>query len=125
MSAALDSFRAGLDPQARATVDALRATVASAHPELVEDFKWNAPSFRHGEDHKVTLGIERKGGVRLVLHRGAKPKDASDFRFRDDEGLFKWLAPDRGVAVFGDADEVEAKRAALQALVARWITETA
>lgn len=125
MSASLDTFRAGLAPQVRATVDALRAAVASAHPGLVEDFKWNAPSFRHGEDHKATLGIERKGGVRLVLHRGARPKDASGFRFSDDQGLFRWLAPDRGVAVFHDAGEVEARRADLEALVARWVTETA
>jgi len=122
--AAVDAYLAGLEPAARQAVDALRAIVIEAHPGLSERIKWNAPSFAVGDEDRITLGIERKGGVRVVLHRGAKARDSQDFAFADPEKLAKWPAPDRGVLTFGDAREVGAKREALRGLFARWIAAT-
>lgn len=121
----IEAFRAGLDPETLATVDRLRAIVASAHPDLVERIKWNAPSFALGEDDLITLGLERRGGVRLVLHRGARPKDPAGFSFDDPAGLARWPAVDRGVAVFPNADAVEAEAEALRDLCARWVQRVA
>lgn len=120
----VDAFRAGLTPDLLATVDALRAIVAAAHPDLAERIKWNAPSFAIGDDDRLTLGLERKGGVRLVLHRGVKAKDAAGFVFGDPDGLATWPAVDRGIARFSDAADVAAKRDALLDLCARWIAAT-
>ncbi|MCR5870786.1 DUF1801 domain-containing protein [Sphingomonas sp. J344] len=105
-------------------VDALRAIVIDAAPELVEEIKWNAPSFRDGADHKVTLGIERKGGVRIVLHRGVASRDVAGFSFADPDGLASWPAADRGVVTLRDPPTIETKRAALGALIARWVAAT-
>lgn len=120
----IETYLAGLKPADRAAVDALRAIVIAAAPGLVERIKWNAPSFAVGDENRITLGIERKSGVRVVLHRGAAKRKVTDLRFVDEGKLAKWPAPDRGVATFADAAEIEAKRDALHGLFARWIAAT-
>ncbi|ATC34281.1 DUF1801 domain-containing protein [Caulobacter vibrioides] len=117
----VSDFLARLDPETRSMVERLRAIVNSAAPVLAERIKWNAPSFALGDDDLITLGLERRGGVRLVLHRGAKPKDTVDFRFDDPGRLARWPAPDRGVMVFKDLQAVEATAPALRELCARWV----
>jgi len=120
----IEAYLARLEPDVREAIDALRAIVIEADPGLSERIKWNAPSFAVGDVDRITLGIERKSGVRAVLHRGAKAKDSQDFVFADPTKLAKWPASDRGVLTFADAAEVEAKREALRDLFARWIAAT-
>ena len=59
--------------------------------------------------------------MRVVLHRGAAAKDTSDFTFADPARLARWPAKDRGILTFADVAAVEAKRAAVADIVARWI----
>lgn len=121
----VEDFRASLDSTTLATVDALRAIIAAAGPSLTERIKWNAPSFAIGDDDRITLGLERQGGVRVVLHRGAKVKDSTGFTVADPARLAKWPAPDRGVLVFADATAVEAKAEPFADLCRRWLEATA
>ena len=121
---ALDAFRDGLDPATLAMIDRLRALVRDAHPGLTERIKWNAPSFAIGDDDRITLGVERKGGVRMVLHRGVRPKDAAGFHFDDPDGLAAWPAIDRGIVLFGDLSDIERRREAIVDLCRRWIAAT-
>lgn len=123
--ATVQDFLRGLDADTRPIVEQLRAIVASAAPSLSERIKWNAPSFALGDDDLITLGLERRGGVRLVLHRGAKPKDVSGFHFDDPAGLARWAAPDRGVLVFQSPDDVEARSELLRDLCRRWVQAVA
>lgn len=122
---AIDAYRANLDPELRATVDGLRALIAGSHDGLTESIKWNAPSFAHQGEHRITLGLDRKGGVRVVVHRDAKAKDIAGFEFEDPDSLAAWPAPDRGVLVVRDAAEVDAKADALSRFFTRWIEATA
>ncbi len=124
MSDAVASYLAVLDPADRAMLDALRAIVAGAAPDLVEEIKWNAPSFRDDADHKVTLGIERKGGLRVVLHRGTRKLDPLDLRALDTDGIAAWPATDRAVVTLADRAAIDAGESALAALVRRWIAAT-
>lgn len=125
MTDAVEKFRKTLAPDVLAMVDALRAAVAAAHPGLVESIKWNAPNFTVDGEDRITLGIERKGGVRLVLHRGAtRHADSAAFSFADDRKLARWAAPDRGVIVFGDLAAIRARAADLQALCRSWVEQT-
>jgi hypothetical protein len=110
-----------LSPGDREAVDRLRRIVTSAHPGLTETIKWNAPSFADGDQDRVTLGVERKGGVRLVLHRGVAVKDAAAFRFDDPEAVAKWPAPDRGVISLKTLADIDARGLAIGRLVRRWI----
>ncbi len=121
----VEEYRRSLDGDTRAMIDRLRAIVASAHPGLVEGIKWNAPSFALADADRITLGVERSGGVRLVLHRGATPRSNAGFSFSDDEGLAKWPAPDRGVIVWRRLAEIERDAASLASLCRRWIAATA
>ncbi|WP_420469709.1 DUF1801 domain-containing protein [Brevundimonas sp. FT23042] len=121
MTGAVEAWLAGISTTDRAGLDRLRAIVSAAAPGLTETIKWNAPSFADGDQDRVTLGIERKGGWRVVLHRGAATKDAKDFVFDDPTRTAKWPAKDRGVATFADLSAVEAKAADLEDLIRRWV----
>ena len=79
MTDAVESWLAKQAPEARAGIEALRAVVQRAAPGLEETIKWNAPSYADAGADRVTLGLDRKGGFRVVLHRGAAPNP--------------WLAP--------------------------------
>ena len=124
-AATIDAYRAALEPELQETMDALRSIIVEAHPGLAERIKWNAPSFALGDDDRITLGIEQKGGVRVVLHRGAKAKDSRAFKFQDADRLAAWPAPDRGVLSFADTEAVTAQRDALRDLFTRWLAATA
>lgn len=119
--AEIEAFRTKLDPENRLIVDALRSIIKSADQRLVEEFKWNAPSFRLGAEHRVTLGLERAGSVRLVLHRGASKKDTTGFEFQDPHKLAAWPAKDRGVLKLKSLQDVNAKRDGLADLITRWL----
>ncbi|WP_425997680.1 DUF1801 domain-containing protein [Caulobacter sp. DWR1-3-2b1] len=117
----VEDYLAALEPSVRADIDALRAVVLGAHPGLTEEIKWNAPSFAHDGEDRVTLGFDRKGGYRIVLHRGAKPLDAAGFHFDDEAKLAVWPAPDRGLIALRDRAAIEAEAAEVGRLIGRWI----
>lgn len=121
MGNVVDAWLDSLSPGDREAVDRLRRIVTSAQPGLTETIKWNAPSFADGDQDRVTLGIERKGGMRLVLHRGVEVKDAAAFRFDDPEAVAKWPAPDRGVVSLKTLAEIDARGLAIARLIRRWI----
>jgi hypothetical protein len=114
-----------VDPVRRAMIERLRSLALAAHPGTSEQIKWNAPSICVGGDDRITMGIEAKGGVRVVLHRGAKPKDSLGFVFADPDGLAKWPAVDRGVIRFATEADIIARTPAIAALFARWLEVTA
>lgn len=120
----VEDYLATLAPPVRSDVDALRAIVLGAHPGLTEEIKWNAPSFADDGQDRVTLGLDGKGGYRIVLHRGAKPLDTAGFHFDDEAKLAKWPAPDRGVIVLRDRTVIDARASDLSRLIARWVEAT-
>lgn len=123
-SVSTGDYLAALEPLVRADVDALRGIVLSAHPGLTEEIKWNAPSFAHDGQDRVTLGLDGKGGYRIVLHRGARPLYTAGFHFADEARLAVWPAPDRGVIALRDRRAIDAGAADLSRLIARWIEAT-
>jgi hypothetical protein len=119
----IEGFRSALDGETLAMIDRLREIVASSHPSLIEQIKWNAPSFAVGGDDRITLGVERKGGVRLVLHRGAKLRPAEGFSFDDTAQLAKWPAADRGVMIWKDVASIDRVASQLKLICRRWIEQ--
>lgn len=120
-SETVDRFLEDVDPERREALQAVRRLVLAAHEGVTEHIKWNGPSFCCGGDDRITTGLERKGGIRVVLHRGAKPRPVSGFRFEDPNGLARWLAPDRGIVRFTTVADVERCADAFQDLAGRWI----
>jgi hypothetical protein len=104
-------------------INAVREIILGASPDIREEIKWNAPSFRTSEFF-ATFNLRSKEGVRLVFHTGAKVKaSAKDgLQLADPAGLVEWLAKDRGLVTLGDAKDIKAKRTALRALVREWIS---
>lgn len=124
MGNAVDDWLRDLSPEARPAVDRLREIVRAAAPDLDESIKWNAPSFADRGHDRVTLGVERRGGYRLVLHRGATAQTPTGFQFDDPSGLARWPSPDRGVATFAGWDDIDAQADALTDLIVRWVAIT-
>ena len=67
---AVEAYRAALEPETLEAMDALRSIIMEACPALVERIKWNAPSFALGDEDRITLGVERRGGVGGLLTLG-------------------------------------------------------
>lgn len=121
MESDIDRYRAGLDGQTLELVDVVRKIIAASHPGLTEEVKWNAPSFAIGGEDRITLGLERQGGVRVVLHRGAKPLPLDGFNFVDETEIARWPAPDRGIVTFRDRQDFELRAARFSRLCVQWI----
>jgi hypothetical protein len=117
----VERFLATLDHPLADAIAGLRNAILTSDPEIAEHIKWNAPSFRYAGDDRVTFRLPPQGGLQLVFHRGAKPKDASGFEFDDALGLLTWVAPDRAIVTFRDAADVEARQAATVETVNRWM----
>ena len=102
---------------------ALRRVVLSANPAITEGIKWNAPSFRIRDDF-ATMNLRAKAVpcVRLVLHAGATARGLKlRGKVADPKSLIEWLDDDRGLVTFADEADVDAKAAALRALLRQWI----
>jgi hypothetical protein len=85
----------------------------------------NAPSYGPGDEDRVTFNLSRRDRVQVIFHRGARARTDAGFRFDGDpEGLLKWAAPDRGIAVFRSGDDVEGRAATFAALVRAWLAAT-
>ncbi len=54
---------------------------------------------------------------------GAKVKDSATkgMQIADPAGLVQWLAKDRGLVTIGVGKDIQAKQAALEAIVREWI----
>jgi hypothetical protein len=121
-SAAVDAFMAALEHPHKAAIAALRGVMRAADPSISEGVKWNVPSFRTRE-YFATTHLRAKVGIGLILHLGAKVRDdVGGPRIEDPDGMLVWLAADRAVVHFADVDDVQARGAALQAVVRQWIT---
>lgn len=124
--ASVEAYLANLEHPLKDGILALRKTILGANPNITEQIKWNAPSFCHGGDDRITFRIPPKGKpeVQLIFHRGAKVKDATAFKFVDPSGLVKWAAADRGVVTFKNIDEIVAQTPKLVKLVQAWLEAT-
>ena len=119
----VEAWLAAQADEVRGGIECLRRIVLAVEAPWEESIKWNAPSFAINGEDRVTLGVERKGGWRVVLHRGAAARD-DDFRFDDLEGLARWPTSDRGVVTLRSFAEVETVSPALTDLVSRWVEAT-
>ena len=117
----IPDYLAALTPDQRASVDLLRSLAAGAAEGITEQIKWNAPSFVHQGEDRITLGQDKAGNIRVILHRGAKAKDATGFTFDAPADLVQWAAPDRGVMTFASAPEAAARAPDIGDIFRRWL----
>ena len=120
----VEDWLAAQNADVRAAVDLLRVLVAGSAEGVTEHIKWNGPSFCIDGDDRITVGLAPRGGVRAILHRGVRVKDATGFVFPDDSGLIQWAAPDRGVVAFADEAAVAAHAEAFADICRRLLEGT-
>ncbi len=122
--ATVDALLASLQHPFHQAILALRAALLGSNAAITERVKWNAPSFCLDGDDRATLRFPPKGGLQLILHRGAKVKPTAGFHFDDPTGRETWAAPDRGVLTFDTPDDLTARRDEVVALVNAWMHAT-
>jgi hypothetical protein len=114
----------GVPEPTRAALTELCRIIASSDPRVRAEIKWSAPSFAI-DDHFATTGVLKAGGIRLVLHTGARRSGAARaLVIKDPEKLLDWKDADRAVAVFADADDVRRYEQALGVILSEWIAQT-
>jgi hypothetical protein len=116
----VDAFMATLVSSRKTEIEALRAIILGAHPDITEGIKWNAPSFFY-KDWFATFHLRTKVGVQIILHRGAKVKAAPMADIADPAGLLEWLAADRATIKFAEIGDIEARRNDLSSVIRSWI----
>jgi hypothetical protein len=121
----VDIFIAGLDHPLKETVSNIRAAILGWNDEITEHIKWNAPSFCIGGEDRVTMNLRAQDHVKLIFHRGAKVKDAEEFKFEDTSGRMVWLADDRAVIKLTAEDETAEKAIPIAEVVSQWMAATA
>jgi hypothetical protein len=117
---AVDKFMSTLQHPHTLAIERLRRVVCSADSSIAEGVKWNAPSFRTHE-YFATTHLRSREGIALILHLGAKVRDVTKVAIADPHDLLKWLAKDRALVAFRDDKDLEARAAALQAILRQWI----
>ncbi len=108
----VDEFMQEIDYPLKDEVNELRKIILAINPEIVEEVKWNAPSFSY-KGAMVTFNMWAKDKVHLIFHNGAILHDTETVL----EGNYK----DRRMLYLLDMADVAAKKSALQALVREWI----
>lgn len=103
-------------------IERVRSALLARDPELGERIKWNAPSFGHDGEDRVTFRLQPGDRFDLVLHRGVRKND-DPFQFDDPHGLLTWAASDRGITAVPEGISGEAEQRLLD-LVHRWLRET-
>lgn len=120
---AIPDFIEQLNHPLEEVIFSLRKTILQAENSLTEHIKWNAPSFCHNGDDRITFNFPpKKDSILLVFHRGAKTRDVPKERLISDvSGLLEWKTNDRAIARFANLAEVEIRRSDLERAVKDWV----
>lgn len=92
-----------------AEVQYIREIIKGVDGEIVEEWKWNAPSFSYKGSYLVTFNLREKGRVHLVFHN---PRIVST-----ESSLLEGNYADRRMAYLADMEDVAAKRGELERVV--------
>jgi hypothetical protein len=111
LNAEVTAFLDRLNHPLRDLIEALRQIISSAHSELSEGIKWNAPSYSLNHQDRITLKLFPHKQVQVIFYRGAKTKEQPAERLiKDDHGLLSWKENDRAVATTSRSSPRRPKR---------------
>jgi len=123
--AAVAALLATLAHPHQAGIEQLRRMILALAPEVREEVKWNAPSFRLGDgEHFATFRLHPPKHIQLVLHTGAKAiANSRRFTIADPAGLLRWPASDRCVLTLDSTAALAAHEAAVQRILSQWLAQ--
>jgi hypothetical protein len=111
-SAYVNEFMTTFQHRFKAEMEAIRAIILKADSRITEGIKWNAPNFYYKGDMAV-FTPHVKDHVLMVFPNGIV--------INDETGLLEGNYIDRRMAHFYNMDDIEAKKAALEKVIRRWI----
>lgn len=112
-TAEVDAYMEKLEHPFKTEVQTVREIIKNVHPDIIEQIKWNAPSFSY-KGYMVTFNLHAKQHVHLVFHNGAI--------LNHESGILEGNYHDRRMVYFANMDEVKSKQAALEAAIREWIS---
>jgi hypothetical protein len=119
----VESFMKKLDHPYKHGIDRLRAAIKSLDSKIVEEIKWNAPSYKI-EDHFATFKLRPPNNIQIVLHTGAKPKTPlRAFTLDDPHKLLAWPAIDRCVLTLQSSEQAAQLEEVVIKMVKQWIQQ--
>lgn len=105
----VDAYMAKSDHPLKAEVEELRKIIKGVDTDILEEVKWNAPSFSYN-DYLATFNLRDTKRVHLIFHAKRTPEITSE--------LLEGNYPDgRRMAYFYDMKDVKAKQAELERVV--------
>jgi hypothetical protein len=108
----VDAWFATYDNPQKPLVQAVREVILGVDERVTETIKWQAPTFMF-RGNIASFYPKSKQHVSLLFHTGAQLPDPT--------GLLEGTGDTSRVAKFADADDLAAKRPALEDLVRAWI----
>jgi hypothetical protein len=111
-NAAVDTWFETYDNPQAELVQQVRTAVLDASPEVTEAIKWKAPTFVY-RGNIASFYPKTKTHASLMFHQGASLPDPT--------GLLEGSGDVSRVAKFLDAEDLAAKREALQDLIRAWV----
>ncbi len=102
----VDLFMEKLAHPLKAEVEVLRDIIKRANGDILEEIKWNAPSYRYFGNYLVTFNLRDTKRIHLVFHNPMIPKIKSE--------LLRGDYVDRRMTYFSDMKDIKAKKAEFQ-----------
>jgi len=110
----IDDYLAAFDHPLLDAITEVRAIVSAHSPEIVEQVKWNAPTFSYRNEYLLTMHVKALDRVMLIFHNAVTPQVTSTILEGD-------YADGRRMAYFTDLADVRARRAELDDVLAQLI----
>jgi uncharacterized protein YdhG (YjbR/CyaY superfamily) len=108
----LDDYLATFEHPLLDAITEVRAIFSAHSPHITEEVKWNAPTFRYKGEYLVTIHVKALDRVMLIFHNAVTPQVESALLKGD-------YADGRRMAYFESVDEVRARRAELDDVIAQ------
>lgn len=119
-------FLSRLQHPYKSEIEEVRRIILDSVPELTEHIKWNAPSFCHNNEDRITFQLQGKDFFRLIFHAGAKKtgKEINKKVLDDTIDFLEWASTDRAMVKLSDMADIESKKDKLKAAITGWIEAT-
>lgn len=105
-TAEVDEFMAKQEHPYMGAVQLLRTAIKAVNPGIIEQIKWNAPSFAYQGEYLCTFNLHTDSRVHLVFH--------NPFIVEIDSALLEGEYRDRRMAYFANMADAKKRQAELQ-----------